>query len=167
MRWGVWETVNPSTKYTKMKGSIIIVVGSIKDFNAFLMLFILDVNRLPSLQHQTVSSDPLPDIMDLFDDGLEVGSGIVRTGDENVVGLARGCRGVQRRDRNEPGRFETGWVYALSTTLNDTYLSKRGPRSLRPGSISACGFLVSTIVLTIATYTSLAQTLWVDETMAT
>jgi len=40
--------------------------------------------------------------MDLVNDGLEVGSGIVRPGDEDVVGLARGCGGVQWRDRNEP-----------------------------------------------------------------
>ena len=84
--------MSAGTKYT-MKERIIIVniVGLIEDF-AFSLS---DVNRLPSLQYQIVSSDPLPDVLDLIDDSLEVGSGIVRTGDENIVGLARGCRGVQ------------------------------------------------------------------------
>ena len=49
-----------------------------------------------------MSSDPLPNVADLVDDGLEVGSGIVRTGDEDVIVLTRGCGGVQWRDRNEP-----------------------------------------------------------------
>jgi len=84
-----------------MKESIIIVniVSLVKDF-AFSLF---DVIRLPSLQHQIAASDPLPGIVDLIDDSLEVRSGIVRTGDENVVGLARGCRSVQWADRNEPG----------------------------------------------------------------
>lgn len=69
------------------------------------------INGLSSLQLQTVSSHPLPDATDLVDDGLEVGSRIVRTGDENIIGLTRGCRRVQRRDRNEPGRFDTGQLY--------------------------------------------------------
>ena len=55
----------------------------------------INVDRLPSLQHQIVSSDPLPDIVDFVYDGLEVGSSIVRTGNENVVDFARGCWGVQ------------------------------------------------------------------------
>ena len=89
-----------------MKESIIVNIhaSSIKDF-AFS---IFDVNRLPSLQLQIASSDPLPDVLDLIDDGLKVGSGIVRTGDENVVGLSRGCRGVQWVDRNEPRWIDLG-----------------------------------------------------------
>jgi len=82
-----------------MKASIIIVniVSLVKD-SAFSLFGVI---RLPSLQLQIASSDPLPDIVDLIDDSLEVGSSIVRTGDENAVGLARGCRSVQWVDRNE------------------------------------------------------------------
>lgn len=84
--------MSASTKYTMKERMVVVnVVSLIKDF-AFSLS---DVNRFPSLQYQIVSSDPLPDVLDLIDDSLEVGSGIVRTGDENVVGLARGCRGVQ------------------------------------------------------------------------
>ena len=43
-----------------------------------------------------MSNDPPPDIVDLVDDSLEVGGGIVRTGDEDVVCFTRRCWGVQR-----------------------------------------------------------------------
>lgn len=83
-----------------MKESIIIVniINLVKDF-AFSFFGVIG---LPSLQHQIASNDPLPDIVDLVDDRLEVGSGIVRTSDKDVVGLTRGCRSVQWADRNEP-----------------------------------------------------------------
>jgi hypothetical protein len=47
-----------------------------------------------------------------------------------------------------------------------TYLSCIVPRRLSPGAISNSGLSVSTMVLTIATYTSFAQTLCVEETNA-
>lgn len=76
-------------------------VVAISRFESFAFSF-LDGKSFPSLQHQIVSIDPLPDITNLIDNSLEVGSGIVGTGDEDVVGLTRGCGSVQRRDRNEP-----------------------------------------------------------------
>ena len=60
----------------------------------------------------------------------------------------------------------TGLSVCASIVADAAYLFSTAPRSLIPGSISASGLLVSTIVLTMAMYMSLAQTLWVDETMA-
>ena len=72
-----------------MKESIIVGWPKVFAFSLFDLRTLL-----PSLQHQIVSSDPLPNIVDLVDDSLKVGSGIVRAGDEDVVGLARGCGSV-------------------------------------------------------------------------
>ena len=47
------------------------------------------------------SDNPFPNIMDLVDDGLEMGSGIVRTGDEDVVVFTTGCREVRWGYGNE------------------------------------------------------------------
>jgi len=40
--------------------------------------------------------------MNVLDDSLEVGSGIIRPGDEDVIGIPRRCRGVEGGDRDEP-----------------------------------------------------------------
>ena len=55
-----------------------------------------------TLMYGMVASDnPFPNIMDLMDNGLEMGSGIVRTGDEDVVVFTTGCREVQWGYGNE------------------------------------------------------------------
>lgn len=54
------------------------------------------------LQDQVLSNDPLPDILDVLNNGLLVGGGIIRAGDENVVVFAGGCWCIQWGDRNKP-----------------------------------------------------------------
>ena len=47
------------------------------------------------------AEDPLPDVVHVVNDSLEVRGRVVRACDEDVIRLARGRRGVQRRDRDE------------------------------------------------------------------
>ena len=47
------------------------------------------------------AEDPLPDVVHVVNDSLEVGGRVVRACDEDVIRLARGRRGVQRGDRDE------------------------------------------------------------------
>lgn len=57
---------------------------------------------LTLLQHQILTSGPLPDTVDFLDDSLEVRCGIVRTSNEDIVGLAGRCGSVQRGNRDKP-----------------------------------------------------------------
>ena len=45
-------------------------------------------------QDEVLAHHPLPDVLDVIDNGLEVRSRVVRAGDEDVVALARGCGGI-------------------------------------------------------------------------
>lgn len=53
------------------------------------------------LENQVGASDALPDILDVLDNSLEVGGGIVRASDEDVVLLAVAGRGVDGADGDE------------------------------------------------------------------
>ena len=46
------------------------------------------------LEHQVRADDALPHVLHVLDDGLEVRGRVVRAGDEDVVGLARGRGGI-------------------------------------------------------------------------
>ena len=46
------------------------------------------------LEDQVLAHHPLPDVLDILDDSLEVRGRIVRPGDEDVVALTGGGRGV-------------------------------------------------------------------------
>ena len=49
---------------------------------------------LTLLEHEVLAVHPLPDVLHIFDDSLEVRGRVVRPGDEDVVTLAGGGRGV-------------------------------------------------------------------------
>ena len=61
----------------------------------------LEVN-LALLQHEVLAHDPLPDILDIFHDGLEVRRRVVRTSDEDVIFGAWCCRRVKRGNGDKP-----------------------------------------------------------------
>ena len=50
------------------------------------------------LQNEIGAGDTLPDVLNVFDDGLEVGSSVVGASDEDVVLLASACGGVEGAD---------------------------------------------------------------------
>ncbi len=52
-------------------------------------------------QNQILANDPLPNILDVLYNSLEVTCGIVRTGDEDVVRFAVRNWGIDGRNRNE------------------------------------------------------------------
>ena len=90
------ESANAGIEYTKIKDSIIFSICLHHLHRALRWFSLFNFRRLPGLQLQIAPSNPLPDIVDLIDDSLEVGSGIVRAGDEDVVSFTRRCWGVQR-----------------------------------------------------------------------
>ena len=53
----------------------------------------LDVD-LTLLEHEVLAVHPLPDVLHILDDSLEVRGRVVRPGDEDVVALTGGGRGV-------------------------------------------------------------------------
>ena len=53
----------------------------------------LDVD-LTLLEHEVLADHPLPDVLHILDNSLEVRGRVVRTSDEDVVGLAAGRRGI-------------------------------------------------------------------------
>ena len=57
----------------------------------------LDLN-LTLLQNEIGAGDALPNVLDVFDDGLEVGSSVVGASDEDVVLLAGARGGVEGTD---------------------------------------------------------------------
>ena len=76
------------------------------------------------------SNNPFPNIMDLMDDSLEMGSGIVRTGDEDVVVFTTGCREVQWGYRNE-SEFDWGLSLCASIGLKYDQLIDDGTEKLK------------------------------------
>ena len=56
---------------------------------------------LPLLEHEVLADHPLPDVLHVLDNSLEVRGRVVRTSDEDVVVLAVCCGSVQRRDGDE------------------------------------------------------------------
>ena len=53
----------------------------------------LDVD-LTLLEHEVLADHPLPDVLHILANSLEVRGRVVRTSDEDVVGLAAGRRGI-------------------------------------------------------------------------
>ena len=66
---------------------------------------------LPLLEHEVLAHHPLPDILYVVNDGLEVRSRVVRAGDEDVVRFASGRRGIQGGDGDKP----KGWLEESTT----------------------------------------------------
>ena len=64
---------------------------------------LLDFN-VTLFQNQILANDPLPNILDVLDNSLEVTCRIVRAGNEDVVGLAVRDWGIDGRNRNESKR---------------------------------------------------------------
>ena len=49
---------------------------------------------LALLEHEVLADHPLPDVLHVLDNSLEVRGRVVRTSDEDVVGFAAGRRGI-------------------------------------------------------------------------
>ena len=84
----------------------------------------LDVD-LTLLEHEVLADHPLPDVLHVLDNSLEVRGRVVRTSDEDVVVLAVCCGSVQRRDGNESGqrRGVISMLYLEQSSDDYTYLS--------------------------------------------
>lgn len=68
---------------------------------------LLNILEFSFLQNERCAHDPLPDILDVLDDGLEMRGGVVRSGDEDIVRFARGRGDVERSNRDEPERTKS------------------------------------------------------------
>jgi len=61
--------------------------------------------HLTLLEHKILPNDPLPDVLNFFDNSLKVRGSIVRTGDEDVVAFTRCHWSIEWRDRYESAEY--------------------------------------------------------------
>jgi hypothetical protein len=78
------------------------MIGSGMQYMTAVALF-LNIFHFTFLEDEIFANDAFPDVLDIFNDSFEVGGGVVRMGDEDIVRLAIRCGCVQGHDLDESG----------------------------------------------------------------